>query len=418
MKGIPVLDFRRAFSRRWAVGLWPRLFEFVFQPVFVAAVVCLAFLAKEKENTIPAFANAFFYFTGLYAFWVGLFGACQSLNGEVQNGEWSYWTLGLRRFIPTHVMSIFSVNLACALWNVALFSITVVAISSLCLGKEAGFNPFVSCFLTQNPSHADPLWQCGFMLKPLLVAKFGAFGPLLFATCLYALSLFAAAVCGVCFGMLLSVLFPDPSVSLNASVAFVVLLGMISLLGLQGDKSRNSGKENRSLDLCFASRFEFERADNHSSGSKAMDSLVALSRILPQRYFFNVARMPIEKHIDKSVSEAIRNELCMMASIPTDETEVWWEKDEPSYTNNGRGAWGLDASAEPGNLIALAAEISEFRDNNTGMTFSEKYRIALWRRLFLKSIFHEMVPLIWMCLFCLFIVNVGVLTFPAYRQLR
>lgn len=411
MIGMSLLDFRRAFSRRWAVGFWPRLFEFVFQPIFVAVVVCLAFLAKEKESTIPAFANAFFYFTGLYAFWVGLFGSCQSLNGEVQNGEWSYWTLGLRRYIPGHVLSVLGVNLVCALWNVALFIVSVVAISHF-LPSCKGFNPFVSCFLTLDCLAADPFWQCGYMLKPLLVAKYGACGPLLFATGVYSLSLFAATICGVCFGMLLSLL-PDPEISLNASVAFVVLLGMISLLGLQGDEGR-SGNRPPSLKREFANRLESRHFSDFKTENRSVRTLICVSRFLPQRYFFNMARMPLEKGNDESMIQSIRDDLDRSSNLET----AWWNCTDSLTTSSAKWAldkWGIPASTSnppPDAGSYLAEQIKKDRN------FESRNQIQRYWKTFWKAQRLELARLVWMCLICLFIVNVGVLTLPPYRRLR
>ena len=406
-----LLDFKRAFSRRWAVGVLPRLFEFVFQPIFVALVVCLAFLAKEKESSIPAFSNAFFYFTGLYAFWVGLFGSCQSLNGEVQNGEWSYWTLGLRRYIPGHVLSVFGVNLVCALWNMALFIVSVVVVSCF-LPSCRGFNPFVSCFLTLDSLAADPFWQCGYMLKPLLVAKYGACGPLLFATGVYSLSLFAATICGVCFGMLLSLL-PDPAISLNASVAFVVLLGMISLLGLQGDKGR-SGKPPPSLTSEFANRFESRHFSNCKTENRAVRALIWGSRFLPQRYFFNMARMPLEKNNDESMIQSI----CKGLDLSGNSESAWWNCTEQLTSPSANWAlkrWGIPASTgdpPPDASAYLAAHIKSDPD------FERRNQIKRYWKTFWKAQWLELVPLGWMCLICLLAVNVGVLTLPQYRRLR
>lgn len=404
------LDFRRVFRRRWAVGPMNRFAEFIGQPVFVGVVVCMAFLAKEKESAIPAFSHAFFYFTGLYAFWVGLFGSCQSVDSEVQNGEWSYWTLGLRRSIPRHIAAIFGVNLACSLWNVLVFLATVLAVSGF-LSLHRDFNPFVSLFLATDGASADSLWQCGYILKSLLVAKCGAFGPLLFSASLYSFSLFAATVCGVCFGMFFSAVFRDPSVALNVSVAFVVLLGMLSLVGLQGDKSRSGARDVRSLDRAFAPQFELSRCVHASSGSGAVDVLVAFSRILPQRYFFNIARLTAEKNIDKDARLAIEHELDSLCG-PDEEDFVWWRKDAPMTTNIGWDSWNLDSHGDPDDLFALAGAIS----STPG--FEAQHRIGLYWRFLIRAVVAETVPMIAMCLFCLLSVNALVLALPVYRQLR
>ena len=413
MSGSVFLDFRRVFSRRWAVGPANRFAEYVGQPIFVAIVVCMAFLAKERESTLTAFSNAFFYFTGLYAFWVGLFGSCQSINSEVQNGEWSYWTLGLRRSISHHVTAVFSVNLVCAIWIVLLFLAVVVSVSGY-LSVHRGFNPFVSVFLTTNSAAADSLWQCGYILKPLLIAKFGVFGPLVFATAIYALSLFAAVVCGVCFGMLFSAVFRDPSVSLNASVAFVVLLGMLSLLGLQGDKSRSGSREVKSLDRGFAPLFESRRDRNGETESKAtaVDVLVSFSRILPQRYFFNIARLPAEKDISDKARETIESELERIAGTNGNDDSVWWRKNVPIMTNLGWASWDLMPPGDPNNMDDLAAEILSHNG------FDDRHGIPYYWSLIRRAIMAELLPLVFMCIACLFSVNVCVLTIPTYRQLR
>ena len=43
-----LLDFRRSFRRRWSVSPFCRLADWFGQPVFVAIIVCLAFLAKNR----------------------------------------------------------------------------------------------------------------------------------------------------------------------------------------------------------------------------------------------------------------------------------------------------------------------------------------------------------------------------------
>ena len=73
-----------------------------------------------------------------------------------------------------------------------------------------------------------------------------------------------------------------------------------------------------------------------------MDVLVAFSRILPQRYFFNIARLTAEKNIDKEARLAIERELDCLCE-PDDEDNAWWRKDAPMTTNVGWEAWDLDS---------------------------------------------------------------------------
>lgn len=401
------LDFKRVLSRRLPIGF----LEF-FQPIIVALIVYFAFLAKETDD-VHVFSTPFFYFTGLYAFWIGLFGSCQSLNGEVQSGEWSYWTLGLRRFIPFHILAVFAVNLASAFCKVVLFIVSVVLLSSIC----QDFNPFVSCFLTIDQLEADSFWQCGYMLKPLLIAKYGMHGPLIFAVCIYSLSLFAAMVCGVCFGMLLSLL-SDPAVSLNASVAFVVLLGMVSLLGLQGDVGR-TGSTPQDLKREFANRFESKYISTTGNTNKPVQVLIGFSKILPQRYFFNIARMPLEKYNDEDMIESICNDLDKRYNSETN----WWRgKDEfPLSSDCGLTRWEIPLPPlENGNDKRDSAYIVNYIANyiKRDADFFRRYRIEIYWETFCKAQLLELAPLVWMCLCCLLVVNIGVLFLPSYRRLR
>ena len=455
MKTSHFLDFRRAFRRRWAVGWSCRIADFVGQPVFVAVVVGLAFLAKDVKSLV-AFSHAFFYFTGLYAFWVGMFGSCQSLNGEVQNGEWSYWTLGLRRNIPRHVCSVFAVNVVCAFWNVALFLAITVAVGGI-LARTRGFNPFVAMFLTLGDS--DAFWQAGYMLKPLLVSEFGLFGPILFSTAIFGISLFSAALCGVCFGMLFSAVFKDPAVSLNGTVGFVVLLGMLSLLGLQGDKSRSDKAPNLSRE--FLPRIEARHLKPGMGKAKepALRFLVDVSRYLPQRYFFNIARMPMQKNVDDFVYESLktgleqridhdfakkavlglRSELspledrnlrpCALEAIRRDldvlenpdEFVGWWQATRQPKNNCALSFWQFCSGGESPAVENVPAErMTEFLAGRIADSpgFADRFRFDLYARTLIRAIAEEMLPLFLMCLVCLSIVHVCVLMLPAYRQLR
>ena len=214
--------------------------------------------------------------------------------------------------------------------------------------------------------------------------------------------------------MLFSAGFRDPSVSLNVSVAFVVLLGMLSLLGLQGDKSRSGSREVKNLDRGFAPCFEVCREIRGESTTTmtAVNVLVTFSRLLPQRYFFNIARLPTEKNVDDGVRSAIESELERLAGTDDEDDSVWWRKNVPMTTNLGWAGWGLTPSGEPDNLNDLASAISGVGD------FEKQHRIHLYWRLLRRALLAEITPMGIMCIICLVAVNACVLVLPVYRQLR
>ena len=106
------LDFRRVASRRVSGNVYSLLLELVWQPLVVALIVFVAYIYRDD---IDAHRLNFLYFSTLYAFWVGLFGACQAINSEMKSGEWCYWVLGMGRNRTGHVIAIFSSCLLFAL---------------------------------------------------------------------------------------------------------------------------------------------------------------------------------------------------------------------------------------------------------------------------------------------------------------
>ncbi len=89
-----LLDVRRLFVRRISANLPSLLLENLLQPAGVACVVLFAFVNRADPEDLR---ETLVYFSTLFAFWIGMFGSCQSINAELRNGEWSYWVLGLGR---------------------------------------------------------------------------------------------------------------------------------------------------------------------------------------------------------------------------------------------------------------------------------------------------------------------------------
>ena len=223
------LDVRRLFVRRVSANVCNLIIENVAQPIAVALVVVFAFLNRDDPFH---FSTNFIYFTTLYAFWVGMFGSCQSLNTELRNGEWSYWILGLGRNRIVHLLAICFTNLLFAFLQIALFVGTILAFKYLVsfhsgFGLEDVYRNFVNCFVSCTKEKSS-LFQMQGLLKLYLEHMMPGWGSEVFAFGIFSFSLVSAVISGVGFGVLFSTLFRDPVVSLNVSVGFVVVIGMLS----------------------------------------------------------------------------------------------------------------------------------------------------------------------------------------------
>lgn len=287
------LDVRRLFVRRASANVRSLLFENVLQPVAVAIVVVLAFVNRTEPFN---FARTFVYFSGLYAFWIGLFGSCQSVNSELRNGEWSYWILGLGRNRAVHLLAIFAVNTVFAAVQLTTFVGTIAAFRllsdcSTTVGLESVYRDVVNFFVSST-GEMSPLFQMQGLLKLYLEHLLPGWGSDLFAFAIFGFSLSAAMVSGVGFGLLCSTVFRDPVVSLNISVGFVVIIGMISHVSLNDAE----GDERKAVDRAFALSLVQEL--NPEAGSpklkNLLDVLTGVSRFLPQRYFYNMGTMTFD----------------------------------------------------------------------------------------------------------------------------
>jgi hypothetical protein len=156
------LDFKRVFSRRVSENKLSVILELGLQPLVVAVLVFVAFI--HREDVDPYRLN-FLYFSSLYAFWIGLFGACQAINSEVKSGEWCYWVLGMGRNRTTHVLAIGTSCLLFAFIQCLVFLVAVVVLAHFFQGDGAdgtgSINHFVDMFISVPNGKAsdDPLYQ-------------------------------------------------------------------------------------------------------------------------------------------------------------------------------------------------------------------------------------------------------------------
>lgn len=290
------LDVRRLFVRRVSANVCNLIIENVAQPIAVALVVVFAFLNRDDPFH---FSTNFIYFTTLYAFWVGMFGSCQSLNTELRNGEWSYWILGLGRNRIVHLLAICFTNLLFAFLQIALFVGTILAFKYLVsfhsgFGLEDVYRNFVNCFVSCTKEKSS-LFQMQGLLKLYLEHMMPGWGSEVFAFGIFSFSLVSAVISGVGFGVLFSTLFRDPVVSLNVSVGFVVVIGMLSYVSL---KDGQAEEEARYLDREFNLSIirDCNGAMKGSRPSNLLSALSLLSQVLPQRYFYNMGTVTFPRN--------------------------------------------------------------------------------------------------------------------------
>ncbi len=291
------LDVRRILSRRISGNVVTFLLETFLQPVLVAIVVGIAFIGRDDPMEQR---ESFVYFSTLYAFWIGLFGSCQTFNSEIKNGEWSYWILGMDRSPAMHLLASCFANLLLAVLQAGIFLASFFCfrllswIGFLSIGRI--YANFIDIFLPLSSGDGSELFLMQGLMRCILdsfqrVPYAGIYCAFVFGT-----ALVTAVLSGVGFGLLFSASFKDTAASLNASVGFVVILGIISFVGLRGTVH---GRELSDLKRRFSPRiFEIERPFGEARcESRGVDVLVFCSRFLPQRYFYNIGTIPFRRSI-------------------------------------------------------------------------------------------------------------------------
>ena len=433
-----VLDFRRVFSRRVSGNIHSVLLEIVLQPLVVATLVFIAFLNRDD---VDPYQLHFLYFSTLYAFWVGLFGSCQAINSEVRSGEWCYWVLGMGRNRTTHVLAIGASCLLFAFVQCLVFLLAVIALATLFPGTgfdgTGSLNHFVDMFVSipNGKASVDPIYQMNGALWFVLSAKWGSLGPVAFAIGIFGLSLVASLVSGTCFGLFFGSFFKEPATSLNMSVGFVVLLGMVSLCGLRGD-----GTER--VDALFAPLRERSvvRSSAKSRENFASNAIPAevISYALPQRYFFNIGRITFNKDWSDDLADqkALRSEfslstndvsLCTVPSPRFFRLQPHWlkTKDGALFSNTNQiqpwiNDWGMLPDCEKAKFDNWSepkpCEMIRFLRNHP--EHRKGWRVSLHRKILFATIGLEMIPLLLLNLVCLGSTLLSVWKKPCYRQLR
>ncbi len=316
------LEIRRVFSTVGSRGWGRVVFEFLVLPLLVAGVMTTAFLAR---STPDAQGEAFLFFGTLYAFWCGLFGSCQAFNGEVSSGEWSYWMLGMRRSVVRHHVAHFVAAFSFAAIQVAaslffLWLLWQLGVWIKPLGYHFVFHGEGNSFVNQvgamlrggTAFHLQGLQESMNEIDHAIVQP-GKYAPngLWFRFCLsyYLAGVAAAVVSGVAVGLLVSAICPTPQVSLTVSVFLIVACTVFSHTGILGFGSDSAAvREFSPLNLIIRQRGrQFGSTDvNEHRQTRWKDGgfVEQASFLLPQRYFFNIARVPCLK-LDASLGRGL-----------------------------------------------------------------------------------------------------------------
>lgn len=305
------LETRRVLTTAWSRSRGRNILEFIILPLLVAYIMVTAFLARSEPS---AQGEAFLFFGTLYAFWCGLFGACQAFNGEVDSGEWSYWMLGMHRSIVKHYAAHFFIVFIFALIQVVLSLMFVWLLWQLGVWIQS-----VAYFFIAHGDGGTFVEQVGSMLRGgsafnlkglqaimnYVNSKSGEPNLLWFVFCLkyYLAGVTVAVASGVVIGLLLSALCPAPQISLSVAVILIVACCICSHTGIMGFGSNSKAEREFSpIRLIFGQRGrEFQSADDYEKASekekiqtrfKDGGMVEQMSFFLPQRFFFNVARIP------------------------------------------------------------------------------------------------------------------------------
>ena len=266
-------DFLRCFRRQWHAK------SRISSALIPAAVAVLVWLAFLFQRNVSGDMDRFVFFSTLYCFWIGLFNACQTLNGAVESGEWSYWVLGFRRSFPRFFFANFLSTLTGTLMQTAVFLGSLFLLSHI--AGEAAFSGGnkILFLLGGTNNYVKGLWEVSLLPKWILSAAF------LGTACT------SASICGVSFGIFISAVWRHAADSLKTAVACIVLVMISSSLVLDEKEKYPFVSDLVSGQKMFQP-FKFFKAGTAELQDSGKVVLAGASFVFPQRYFYNVGYLP------------------------------------------------------------------------------------------------------------------------------
>ena len=441
-----MLEFRRVVSTTWNRGLWRTVFEFAVLPLLVAFIMVSSFLARSAPD---AQGEAFLFFGTIYAFWCGLFGTCQAFNGEVNSGEWSYWMLGLHRGVVRHYIAHFVAGFFFAmlqqvcisllfLWSLWKIGAVIKPLGFFFVAPDDGnsfINKFGTIFSKGNAYNLQGLYAA----MKYADHAVGKEHVLWFSMCseFYLGAVTMAVASGVSIGLLVSAICPTPHVSQNAAVLLIVACCICSHTGTVGfGGDTRAEREFAPIDLIIRQKGRqyqdaktydgLDRGKRRQTQWKDGGAVEQISFALPQRYFFNMARIPCLKlesslgydvemrpwhnpeRLVEHTSEAADFCKCpvCIGIVKVAETNgeyvVSWGRKECNWRNhwiggeNSAGKWKMDVLVkhEGEDVIALCGDPVKFRQALSEDVGGVGSLIAFCRRMAVV----EAIALIFWCL--------------------
>ncbi len=307
------IDFNRILRRRVLADPMRTVVLYGVFPVVIALVIAYAFVLRSEGINQR---GGLVFFSTLYAFWCGLFGTCQSINGEVSSGEWSYWVLGCHRSRFNHLLAHVGAGILLSFLQI------VVSVFFLCFVFD-WCCPYVgyaenqilvnlqSAYLIKDAVF-DGVWSACIDFMDWSDRRWGG---LMIAPGILLVSMLLAGLSGVGFGILFSCCVKEPLSSLNLSVMYIVVVAILSFTTLANPESPsfyvkedgNDGRhftplyllcrgyvENSRKTIYVKSRHGEETFQISRLGLGDARVLEWMSFVLPQRYFYNVGRMTFD----------------------------------------------------------------------------------------------------------------------------
>ena len=445
------IDLARILRRRFCESPKRTILELAIMPSLVAGVIVFAFILRYTPSH---HREALVFFATLYAFWCGLFGSCQAINSEVVSGEWSYWVLGMRRNVGTHLWAhIISATIIALIQVTAC--LTVICIINWICGNLVFENLRIS-YLNKDVLFGGVL-QAYDSFYGLTDSRLPChIGP----TILY-FAMVIALISGCGMGVFVSCACKEPITSLNISVAIIVVLAILSHTTLHDPKAdqKNTGSfapvylDIRYLKESHNSGNETEQeksAVKYFDMGQRLDAkfLEKIAYILPQRYFFNIGRVSFatKSYLDLSGVDCPRRDSskrpknykgnvqacycfkCLGFSNAEGQWAEWFLTDKSEETFNTSSPW-RESIAE---ILKDAPPYEVFAEEESGdyddvVAFHKMYgnphKTNLWGvnsllTLFLKTLAIESAMAIAQSAFYCFLAFLTIKTNERYYALR
>jgi ABC-type multidrug transport system ATPase subunit len=271
-------ELRRAYGKQFEGKSKRAVFAI---PFLVGLIVFAAFLARNNSNP-----ERFIFFSTIYAFWIGIFNSCQTVNGAVASGEWNYWVLAMRRSFFSYILANTLVSFFLSVLQVVVFAGAIFLFTAV-WPADSLFNVFV---VRSQLSRYFLVEVAGLPTHAIIFVLFSS-------------SLLMGALAGGGVGTLISCVAKDTLGALKIAVGIVVVSMVSSSTVLKSASSALPVAPPVYLKLVSPAPFLSSPATLSSKSDNAgfcPHLLEDVSLILPQRYFFNIGRV-----LDMDVLEAV-----------------------------------------------------------------------------------------------------------------